>query len=133
MQARQAILGSCLQCRTDSTTVDLQAFAYKLAGYSGSDIVQLAREAAMRPVRQLLAAVAVDGDSTRGPPAGAAAIGSAGTYAAQKSMQALEPRLVSEADLAAALHVVKPSAHRDLDKYAAFDHALGSTTVCTAA
>jgi katanin p60 ATPase-containing subunit A1 len=54
-EARRRILVQALAGRV-GTDVDLGAAAETMRNYSGSDVIQVAREAAMRPLRRLLAA-----------------------------------------------------------------------------
>lgn len=144
VQARQAILRSCLASRA-SSAVELDAFAVRLEGYSGSDVVQLAREAAMRPLRRLLTAIEAAGASPRSQRASAGVTvsnaldssahcgadphgGGAGraSSCALGSSTPVVPSPVDEADLEAALQSVRPTAHAHASEFAAFDKHLGS-------
>jgi katanin p60 ATPase-containing subunit A1 len=62
-EARKRMLQRALEGRT-SATVDLEAAAARMVSYSGSDVIQVAREAAMRPLRRLLCTLeACDGQA----------------------------------------------------------------------
>lgn len=115
--------GSCTRGQAvPSEGLDLDSLAAATEGFSGSDLAVLAREAAMRPLRRLLALldapVAESGDSATGAGAGG------GTApAAAPAARLLGP--VTVGDLAAAWAATKPSAVHHADKYAAFAERFG--------
>jgi katanin p60 ATPase-containing subunit A1 len=103
--ARRSILQGCLADKVDAG-VDLDALAARLEGYSGSDLVLVAKEAAMRPLRQLLRVLDDEGGG---------ACDGAGRLES-----------VVHADLDAAVSCVKATAHMHTDKYKHFALSFGS-------
>jgi katanin p60 ATPase-containing subunit A1 len=104
--ARKRMLQRALESRT-SPDVDLEAAAASMASYSGSDVVQVAREAAMRPLRRLLCALeASDGK----------AVETAG----------MDP--VRDEDLRAAITAVRCTSLGNQEKFEQFARAFGSNT-----
>jgi len=94
-------------------------------GTTGSDITLLAKEAAMRPLRRLLAALepSVYSDSSAASPAAALTGAGAGAAAAPRHVLELGP--VTADDVAAALSVTKPSAQGYEQQYADFSSKFG--------
>jgi katanin p60 ATPase-containing subunit A1 len=105
--ARELILRRTLPADRLDAAADLGKLAELTEGYSGSDLVLVAKEAAMRPLRRLLATL--DLDSQR--PAGA---------------RAPAPGLVDADDLAAALSSTKASVATYADRYAQWESEFGS-------
>lgn len=102
LAARRKVLNDCLADRV-AAGVDLEPLAEQLAGYSGSDLTLVAKEAAMQPLRRLMAAL----DGAEG--AGAAEVG------------AVEAR-----DIERAVRAVKSTAHKHSAAYAKFAAEFGS-------
>jgi len=96
--------------KVDPNGLDLQRLAELTEGYSGADIVLLAKEAAMRPVRRLMDTLDMD--------AGARPVSTAGLR-----LDAIRPTDVEEA-----LRAVKPSASIHREKYASWQAAFGATS-----
>ncbi|KAG1658974.1 hypothetical protein FOA52_008295 [Chlamydomonas sp. UWO 241] len=123
--ARLRMLTTLLEDRV-GPDVSLQKVAESTDGFSGSDMMLVAKEAAMRPLRRLMAqleaAPADDNDrrarSRLGP--GGKAVSAA---AAAGQPQELGP--ISTADFDAALTVTKASARRYEAEYAAFSTEYG--------
>lgn len=109
----------CLEARTDILTaalsdrisqeVQLCKVAGEMAGYSGSDVMLVAKEAAMRPLRRLMAAL----ESPQ-----------SGTEQSEPQTSAIQPVLVQ--DIRAAMLAVKPCAHLHKDAYHKFSLEFGS-------
>ena len=55
VEAREAMLKKHLELRTIGQSIDFNAMASRMDGYSGADLELVCREAAMRPVRRLVA------------------------------------------------------------------------------
>lgn len=103
-EAREAILQRLLSDRTIST-VSFKEVAIKTEKFSGSDIVLLAKEAAMRPLRRLMQNL-----STKGRGSG-------------ETQEALDQ--VTMEDIMAALNVSKPSPTQHQEKYSKFNENHG--------
>ena len=87
--------------------LDFGRFVNQTDGYSGSDLVLVCKEAAMRPLRRLMSTI--EGEETVDP---------------ARVVMRLEP--VSEDDILSALQRTRPSAHRFSDKYSRFAADFGS-------
>jgi katanin p60 ATPase-containing subunit A1 len=87
--------------------IDFGAFVDRTKGYSGSDLVLVCKEAAMRPLRRLMATI--ESEATEDP---------------AKVVMRLEP--VTGADISEALERTRPSAHKFSTKYAKFADDYGS-------
>ena len=87
--------------------MDLAALAEFTEGYSGADIVLLAKEAAMRPVRRLLDQVDMDDIS---------------------SADGLRLDAICPEDIAAALQSVRPSASLYKERYETWQAEFGATS-----
>ena len=101
-EARCRMLAQALEGRV-GPDVDLAAAAEAMRDYSGSDVVQVAREAAMRPLRRLLRAA--DGCSV--------------------SKHQLEP--VGQQDMHAAVAVVRCTSNGHSSQYEQFARTFGSS------
>lgn len=92
LRARQRILALLL--RSENKSVDLARLAKRTQGYSGSDLEELCRAAATKPIRDFCKTLrSVQGES---------------------SSSKEQPRPISEADFEDALNHVKPTAHQAL-------------------
>lgn len=105
--ARRALLRALLGDRV-GPEVNLEELADTLDGHSGSDIALLAKEAAMRPLRRLMARLEAGGGGD---------VASGGAAA---------PGEVTAEDLAGAAAVVRSSAHLYSEKYEGFTKQFGS-------
>jgi hypothetical protein len=94
--ARASILGILLRHERTAAGMDLAPLAAATEGYSGSDLKELVRAAALIPIRE---AYASEMRSARGR--GAATAGAA----------TAQPRPLTAADVAAAMDTVKPTGH----------------------
>ena len=99
LEARRIMLRALLVERA-GPDLGMDTFADGMEGYSGSDIMLVAKEAAMRPLRRLMATLEVPSCDER---AATLVLG-----------------LVSESDMSAAVCAVKPSAHLYKAEYAKF-------------
>ena len=105
--ARAAILGRSLPPEWLERAEAIDEIAQRTEGYSGSDLVLVAKEAAMRPLRRLLSTLELDGPrSNRAPP---------------------QPGPVSPDDLAAALAATKPTVQAYAERYTQWESEFGST------
>lgn len=104
-EARRCMLQRALESRI-SSDADLEGAAADMVSYSGSDVVQVAREAAMRPLRRLLIAME-DADGT-------------------SLEQDMEP--VREEDLRAAIAAVRCTTLGNQLKFEQFAKTFGSRT-----
>ncbi|KOO26406.1 katanin p60 ATPase-containing subunit a-like 2-like protein [Chrysochromulina tobinii] len=107
-EARSSILKRVLPADRLAKNASLDEIAMRTEGYSGSDLVLVAKEAAMRPLRRLLATLDLDAPSGRAlvtPP---------------------KPGPVSAEDLDAALSATRPTVHA-AERYAKWDAEFGST------
>jgi katanin p60 ATPase-containing subunit A1 len=106
--ARATILRRALPPDRLERGSNIDEIADATEGYSGSDLVLVAKEAAMRPLRRLLASLDVDAprSSGRGP--------------------APQPAPVSRDDLAAALSATRPTVNSHNDRYTQFEAEFGS-------
>lgn len=105
--ARELILQRTLPREKLHATADLRLLAERTEGYSGSDLVLVAKEAAMRPLRRLLATLDIDaprGGSDRPPP----------------------PTPITPDDLSAALSATKPTVAQFGERYAQWEAEFGS-------
>ena len=106
-EARMTILKRVLPADKCERGAGLDEIAERTEGYSGSDLVLVAKEAAMRPLRRLLATLDLDGPRRGGlPPA---------------------PGLVTADDMDAALAKTRPTVAAYADKYTAWESEFGST------
>jgi katanin p60 ATPase-containing subunit A1 len=104
--ARRTMLQKHLPKEKLAPNADIDAIAAATEGYSGSDLVLVAKEAGMRPLRRLLSTLDLDGPPPRGarpPPLGP----------------------VDADDLHAALSATKPTVH-DAERYARWADEYGS-------
>eukprot|EP00878_Enallax_costatus_P015755 GHUV01016509.1.p3 GENE.GHUV01016509.1~~GHUV01016509.1.p3 ORF type:complete len:216 (+),score=75.49 GHUV01016509.1:356-1003(+) len=140
LAARTKMLTALLGPRA-GPDVDLSKLAAATEGYSGSDMTVVCKEAAMRPLRRLMAVLEpsvyerTPGDSSNGaacsgttasrPSKGAPAAASFKDPAALAASVDLEP--VTAEDVAAALAVTKPSAQAYEQQYRDFSSRYGQT------
>ena len=106
-EARLVMLRKHLPSEKLHPQADLHRLAAATEGYSGSDLVLVAKEAAMRPLRRLLATLDMD----NGPPRGG---------------RPPQPGPVDADDLAAALGATKPTVHAYAERYTAWEQEFGS-------
>lgn len=104
--ARRCMLQRALEGRT-APGVDLEAAAAQMASYSGSDVVQVAREAAMRPLRRLLSVLE-------------------DTDAESLQQETMDP--VHDSDLRAAIEAVRCTSLGNQEKFEQFAKTFGSNT-----
>ena len=104
--ARYTILKRVLPPEKVESPHALAELAQRTDGYSGSDLVLVAKEAAMRPLRRLLADLDLDAPRRGGPPP--------------------QPGLVSADDLDSALGATRSTMHEP-GRYTAWDQEFGST------
>ena len=109
LAARRKLL-NCLQARI-AADVDLDALAAQLDGYSGSDVVSVAKEAAMHPLRRLMAAMHAC---------------AASPSAMSGNTQAATVGPVQAADVTSTLQAVKSTSQLYPNKYAKFAAEFGS-------
>ena len=88
-------------------SAEISRLAELTEGYSGSDLVLVAKEAAMRPLRRLLATL--DLEAPRG------------------NARAPQPGLIDADDLTAALGATKPTVHTYAERYTQWEAEFGST------
>ena len=105
-EARHTILRRVLPPEKVDSPRALEDLARNTDGYSGSDLVLVAKEAAMRPLRRLLQSLDLDAPRRGGPPP--------------------QPGLVSADDLDAALGATRSTMHEPA-RYTAWDQEFGST------
>ncbi|GMH38739.1 hypothetical protein BSKO_06623 [Bryopsis sp. KO-2023] len=107
-ESREAIFRAAISDRVpaDFSMKDLGSLT---EGFSGSDVALLAKEAAMRPLRKLMASLTCLSDET-------------GTNTTPRE---LDP--VSEEDVLAALQVTKASSNQNQHKYNAFNEKYGQS------
>ena len=96
--------------------VAVEPLAERMEGYSGSDVFLVAKEAAMRPLRRVMAKLELLPDGPLGAAAGAAAAAGAGEAT-------LGP--ITEEDLGAALAASRPTAHLFAERYSKFEREFG--------
>ncbi|KAF6256210.1 katanin p60 catalytic subunit [Scenedesmus sp. NREL 46B-D3] len=129
VQARRAMLGALLAQRIGAE-VDLDGLAAATAGYSGSDVTVVAKEAAMRPLRRLMAVLepsvytSTEGDNINGGSSIPRSTECKGAVAGS-SETAVELGPVTAQDAAAALAATKPSAQAYEAQYAEFSTKYG--------
>lgn len=104
-QARRCMLQRALESRV-AQGVDLEAAAADMISYSGSDVIQVAREAAMRPLRRLLTALEAPDGNTR--------------------EHSIDP--VRDEDLCAAIAAVRCTSLGNQEKFEQFARTFGSNT-----
>jgi len=104
--ARATILKRALPVDRLEAVASLDVIAQRTEGYSGSDLVLVAKEAAMRPLRRLLAKLDLD--------------------APRQGAKAPQPGLVHAADLDAALAATKPTVHTYAERYTQWEAEFGS-------
>lgn len=104
--ARATILKRALPVDRLEAVASLDVIAQRTEGYSGSDLVLVAKEAAMRPLRRLLAKLDLD--------------------APRQGAKAPQPGLVDAADLDAALAATKPTVHTYAERYNQWEAEFGS-------
>lgn len=105
-EARRCMLQRALEGRA-APDVDLEGASAQMASYSGSDVVQVAREAAMRPLRRLLSAMEdADGESLQ--------------------QEKMDP--VWDEDLRAAIKAVRCTSLGNQQKFEQFAKTFGSST-----
>ena len=114
--ARLQILRHCLHGRA-AADVDLDSLAKRLTGFSASDVVSVAKEAAMRPLRHLLQQLDMCGKQGQAP-------GAARGPGAAPCAAGLQH--VAQADLDAAAEAVRPTGQANSELYSQFSTTLGS-------
>lgn len=122
--ARKSMLQTLLSGRV-APDVSFDQMAEATEGFSGSDVTVVAKEAAMRPLRRLMAKLsaadaAINGGGGSGRSGGAAG----GSAQAPPVPLQLEP--ITPADVDAALRATKPSARLHEDKYVKFTTEYGT-------
>uniref|UniRef100_A0A383VC06 Katanin p60 ATPase-containing subunit A-like 2 n=1 Tax=Tetradesmus obliquus TaxID=3088 RepID=A0A383VC06_TETOB len=129
LQARRAMLGALLGQRI-AAEVDLDGLAAATAGYSGSDVTVVAKEAAMRPLRRLMAVLepsvytSAEGQSSSSS-SKVSSTTSKGAAAGSSEATAMELGPVTAEDVAAALAATKPSAQAYEAHYEEFSMKYG--------
>ena len=111
-QARSLILRRTLPNERLDVNSDLEHVASLTEGYSGSDLVLVAKEAAMKPLRRLLTSLDLDAPRGSGP--------------GGHQMRAPKPGPITPDDLASALAGTKPSVATYADRYAKWEQEFGS-------
>lgn len=104
-EARRCMLQRALEGRIP-LGVDLESAAVKMQNYSGSDVLQVAREAAMRPLRRLLSTMEAHDESSE--------------------VQSMDP--VQDEDLCAAIAAVHATSVGNQKKFEDFAAMFGSNT-----
>ena len=117
-ESRVALLKHLLlKNASDVSAAELEELGDLTEGYSGADVTNLAREAAMGPLRDVMRPV--------GGAAGAGGIGGIGQKKGKISSDALRP--INRQDFAVALKSVKPSVSNvDLGLYEDFNRQFGT-------
>jgi len=126
--ARAALLRASLTESDRAAPLDYDKLAAQTEGYSGADLVLLAKEAAMRPVRRLMQRMRTVDVGPAGVGARAAlAAASGGTGASANPEGPPEVDKVTAADVTAALAATRPSASRKfIERYEKWDLDYGS-------
>ena len=106
-KGRETILMRILPKDRLHPSADCARLADLTEGYSGSDLVLVAKEAAMRPLRRLLATL--DLEAPRG------------------NARAPQPGLIDADDFSAALSSTKPTVQTYAERYAKWEEEFGST------
>ena len=119
--ARLRILSSLLEGRCGPQVV-LEQVAASTEGYSGSDVFLVAKEAAMRPLRRLMARLEASSSS-----GGKEEPGGAGGAAGRRAAAAPPPEVgkIEQQDIQEALLITKASARQYEKKYAQFSEDFG--------
>ena len=129
---REHLLGLCMRGLALAPDVDVRTLAARTDGYSGADLANVVRDAAMMPLRKLMALA-------RGGSGGASAVANVGASGGG-GIEALRRALASEAtrgslqdcicqsDLSEALSkIAKSVAGANLSKYNAWQEEFGAT------